>query len=214
MSFKRPLIVKRHTALQPYLSTLHEMEVCVDNLAHLRDSVHLWLLEHDPVITYGAMTDVSRDLVDAKVPCIPTNRGGKATYHGPGQRVAYVIMPLDEVDLRGYVNQLEAWVIQTLATFAITAFRHRAGNGIWVADSKGGNQNIAKIAAVGVRVRSRIAYHGVSLNVCPDLAVYKQFYPCGLLQPVTSMQALGVSPEMVEVDKALQHNLKDLFQLR
>ncbi len=208
MSLLRPLIVKKFTDLQPYEATIDAMERAVDARALSRDHCELWLLEHAPIITCGATTE--KDFEEFGIPVVSTGRGGKATYHGPGQRIGYVIMPLDEIDLRGYIHRLEEWLITTLATFGVVAFQRVEGHGVWVNEGHG----MAKIAAIGVRVRKRIAYHGVALNVSNNLHPCTQFRPCGLALPATSLEKLGVNLSLSQVDAALLQCFRDVFPVR
>ena len=169
-----------------------------------------WLLEHPP--TYTAGTSAAEDeLVDAQgIPVFTTGRGGRYTYHGPGQRVIYVLSDLRkrDRDLRAHVARLEEWVIRTVGAFGIKGERRCDRIGIWV-DNKGQEE---KIAAIGVRVRRWIAFHGLALNVNPNLAHFKGIVPCGLAAfGVTSMQALGVPAPMAEVDAEFKRQLDAVF---
>jgi lipoyl(octanoyl) transferase len=149
----------------------------------------VWLLEHPPVYTGGTSADPA-ELIDPRFPVHATGRGGRYTYHGPGQRIGYVQLDLARRgrDVRGYVHALEAWVIGALAEFGITAFAVPDRIGIWTRD--GGRE--AKIGAIGVRVRRWITLHGFSVNLAPDLAHFDGIVPCGIAEfPVTSAQALG-----------------------
>lgn len=162
----------------------------------------VWLLEHPPVYTAG--TSAREDeLLDPRFPVYRTGRGGRFTYHGPGQRVAYVMLDLARRgrDVRGFVHRLEQWLIDTLAVFGVRGERREGRVGIWVESPKGE----AKIAALGVRLRRWVSFHGVSLNVDPDLSHFAGIVPCGLARyPVTSLAELGVRVSMAEVDAALR----------
>ncbi len=170
----------------------------------------VWLLEHPALYTAG--TSARRaDLVAALLPVHYTGRGGQWTYHGPGQRVAYVMLDLNRRggDLRVFVRNLEEWLIRTLAAFGVTGERRTGRVGIWIAD-KAGTEN--KIAAIGVRVRRGVSYHGVSLNVAPNLAHYSGIVPCGVREHgVTSLAALGIHPAMREIDDALKAGFAAVF---
>lgn len=168
----------------------------------------VWLVEHPPIYTLGTSAKPA-DLLDSTIPTYPTGRGGQVTYHGPGQRVAYVLRdlkrhPLPDAtgpDLRAYVRQLERWMILTLAEFGVEGFVRHGRVGVWVAV---GNSE-AKIGAIGVRVQRWVTSHGISLNVRPDLTHYQGIVPCGIrAYGVTSLTALGVAATMAEVDAALR----------
>jgi lipoyl(octanoyl) transferase len=170
----------------------------------------VWLLEHPPLYTAGTSAKED-DLVDPILPVYRTGRGGQWTYHGPGQRVAYVMLDLKARggDLRVYVTNLEEWLIRTLGEFGLKGERRSGRIGIWI-DQGGGREN--KIAAVGVRVRQGVTYHGVSLNLDPDLDHYRGIVPCGVSQfGVTSLAALGIKISMTRVDAALKHNFERIF---
>lgn len=169
-----------------------------------------WLLEHPPTYTAGTSA-AEGELIDAHgIPVFETGRGGRYTYHGPGQRVIYVLSDLRkrDRDVRAHVKRLEEWVIRTLAPFGIKGERRCDRIGIWV-DSKGKEE---KIAAIGVRVRRWVAFHGLALNVNPNLDHFKGIVPCGLPEfGVTSMHALGVKAEMREVDEGFEKQKKEIF---
>lgn len=169
----------------------------------------VWLLEHPPLYTAGTSARLT-DLVDPdRLPVHWTGRGGQLTYHGPGQRVAYLMLDLRErgADLRAYVGGLENWIVAALAELGIRGERRAGRIGIWVAQPDGRED---KIAAVGVRIRHWITYHGISINVAPDLAHYDGIVPCGIRatenEPfgVTSLKALGSDATMRDLDDALR----------
>ncbi|MEX2649334.1 MAG: lipoyl(octanoyl) transferase LipB [Alphaproteobacteria bacterium] len=170
----------------------------------------VWLLDHPALYTAGTSADPAEVLDAGDLPVFRTGRGGRVTYHGPGQRVGYVLLDLEARgrDLRRYVHDLESWLIATLASFGVAGYRRDGRIGIWVA--KGGTE--AKIAALGVRVRRWVSYHGVALNVAPDLAHYRGIVPCGIRDfGVTSLADLGVEATMAEVDAALMRAFVDVF---
>lgn len=172
----------------------------------------IWLTGHPPLYTAGSSADVAELLEPDKFPVYKTGRGGKHTYHGPGQRIGYVLMDLKarKADVRAYVCALEDWIIQTLAAFAIKGERRDGRIGVWV-DMGGGRE--AKIAAIGVRVRRWVTLHGMSLNVEPDLSHYGGIVPCGISDfGVTSMAELGQFPTMPEVDVALRRTFPLAFR--
>lgn len=167
----------------------------------------VWLLEHPPVYTAGTSAQ-PKDLLNASFPVFHTGRGGQYTYHGPGQRVAYVMLDLQKrgADLRAYVQDLEQWVIETLKDFGIKGERRDGRVGIWV-DMKpyGGRKGEErKIAAIGVRVKKWVAYHGIAINLNPDLSHYAGIVPCGIAEHgVTSLAALGIKATLQDLDRAL-----------
>jgi lipoyl(octanoyl) transferase len=170
----------------------------------------VWLVEHPPLYTAGTSTKPD-DLLDARLPVFRTGRGGQLTYHGPGQRVAYVMLDLKPrgADIRRYVRDLEEWLIRALARFNVRGERREGRVGIWIADRGGGE---AKIAAIGVRVRQWVTFHGVALNVDPDLSHYAGIVPCGIRdRGVTSLAALGITASMAEVDMALRAAFDEVF---
>ena len=169
----------------------------------------VWLLEHPPVYTAGTSAN-DADLIDARFPVYRTGRGGQFTYHGPGQRVGYVMLNLKQrkPDVRGFVRDLEQWLIETLAQFNIRGERRDGRVGIWVV--RGSRED--KIAALGVRIRRWVTFHGVSLNVEPDLSHFDGIVPCGVRQHgVTSLADLGVPATMADVDVAMKQSFQKVF---
>src|SRR6516162_2259960 len=171
----------------------------------------VWLLEHPPLYTAGTSAR-EEDLLDPQyLPVHRTGRGGRYTFHGPGQRIAYVMLDLTrrDRDVRCHVHRLEEWMIRTLAHFGVCGERRAGRVGIWVARPDGSEN---KIAAIGVRVRRWVTYHGVALNVAPDLDHYRGIVPCGISDHgVTSLAVLGVGATMTEVDHALYSAFADTF---
>jgi len=171
----------------------------------------VWLLEHPPLYTAGTSAKES-DLVDPGLfPVHRTGRGGQFTYHGPGQRVGYVMLDLRRrgSDVRAYVHDLEEWLIRALARFNLKGERRQGRVGIWI-DHGSGRE--AKIAALGVRIRHWVTLHGVSLNVDPDLGHYRGIVPCGIAEHgVTSLAAEGIVVSMPEVDTALKISFAEIF---
>jgi lipoyl(octanoyl) transferase len=179
----------------PYPDALAAMESRVAEIQAEKAGEMIWLLEHPPVYTAGTSADPV-ELIDARFPVYPAGRGGRYTYHGPGQRIGYVMLDLARRtrDVRCYVHALEGWVIDALAQFGIDSFRAEGRVGIWTIAS--GQE--AKIGAIGVRVKRWVTMHGFSVNIDPDLADFGGIVPCGLPEfPVTSAAALGktISPE-------------------
>ena len=174
----------------------------------------VWLLQHPPLYTAG--TSASRDdLLDAeRFPVFEAGRGGQYTYHGPGQRVAYVMLDLKHhgSDVRAYVRNLEDVMIQTIAAFGVVGERREGRVGIWVARGPGQED---KIGAIGVRVRKWVSFHGLALNVEPDLSHFAGIVPCGIAEHgVTSLQDLGVMATMSDIDKILRRTFETVFGRR
>ncbi|WP_038012918.1 lipoyl(octanoyl) transferase LipB [Terasakiella pusilla] len=187
----------------PYEEALSFMEQRVSEIRAGTAKECIWLLEHPPLYTAGTSAN-RKDLIDPeRFPVYDAGRGGQYTYHGPGQRIAYVMLDLAKRgrDIRKFVHNLEEWVIQTLATFNITGERRDGRVGIWV-DRGMGRED--KIGAIGVRVRKWVTFHGISINVEPDLSHFEGIVPCGITEHgVTSLQDLGVWITMQEVDSLL-----------
>lgn len=201
----------------------------------------VWLLEHPGLFTAGTSANPA-DLIDTLgFPVHKTGRGGQYTYHGPGQRIAYVMLDLKKrnPDVRAYVQNLERWIIETLATFEVEGFIRDGRVGVWVQEkptpsrarggvlyddpagefarsANGGSvppiPKESKVAALGVRIRQWVTYHGISLNVNPDLSHYRGIVPCGIREyGVTSLAALGVDADMHQVDAALRKTFQNIF---
>jgi len=180
----------------------------------------VWLLEHPPIYTGGSSAK-EKDLLDARFPVFRTGRGGQFTYHGPGQRVAYVMLDLTRRrrDVRALVCALESWIIATLADFGVRGERRAARVGVWVErpeKPKGPHGETAedKIAAIGIRLRQWVSFHGVALNVASDLTHFSGIAPCGVREAhlgVTSLKELGATADMRAVDAALRKNIELIF---
>jgi lipoyl(octanoyl) transferase len=198
--------------LVPYEAALAEMDSRVAAIRAGTAPDLVWLLEHPPLYT-GGTSARPEDLIDPSgLPVHQTGRGGQYTYHGPGQRVGYVMLDLKRhgQDVRNYVHRLEAWLIATLARFNLKGERRDGRVGIWIAE-KDGREN--KIAAIGVRVRQWVTLHGVALNVEPDLRHFDGIVPCGIRQHgVTSLADQGIHVTMPEVDAALKASFAEVFQ--
>ena len=203
---------QRATGLVPYDEAVASMETRV---AAIRDGTApelVWLVEHPPLYTAGTSAK-DDDLLDAdRFPVHQTGRGGQYTYHGPGQRIAYVMIDLNrrDRDLRAYVRNLEQWVISTLAQFGIAGERRSGRVGIWV-DRGGGHED--KIAAIGVRVRHWVTYHGIAINVAPELSHFEGIVPCGIADPllgVTSLADLGLNTTMEDVGHAMRGTFSEI----
>jgi lipoyl(octanoyl) transferase len=171
----------------------------------------VWLVEHPPLYTAGTSAD-AKDLIDAeRFPVFQTGRGGQYTYHGPGQRVVYAMLDLKlrASDVRAYVRDLEEWMILTLGRFGVHGERREGRVGIWVVRENGQED---KIGAIGVRVRKWVSFHGMALNVNPDLGHFSGIVPCGISEHgVTSLHDLGVKVTMAEVDQVLREVFEEVF---
>jgi lipoyl(octanoyl) transferase len=193
---------RQDTAQVPYQHALAEMEAR-NAAVHAGDAAELiWLLEHPPVYTAGTSADPA-ELVDPRFEVVEAGRGGRYTYHGPGQRVAYLVLDLGQrgKDVRCFVHAIEGWVIAALARFGVEAWRAEGRVGIWTRDIDGGE---AKIGAIGVRVRRWVTMHGFSVNLDPDLAHFGGIVPCGIAEyGVTSLARLGLTVSAEEWDAAL-----------
>ncbi len=195
--------------LTPYSSALARMEAEVSAIAGGAPEL-IWLVEHPPIYTAGTSAKPA-DLVDAtRFPVYETGRGGQYTYHGPGQRICYVMMDLKKRgnDVRAFVAGLEDAIIRTLNEFGITGERREDRIGVWV--RRGARED--KIAALGIRVRRGITFHGLSINLNPDLSHFSGIVPCGVTEHgVTSFADLGVSASMAELDAALHKHFAHVF---
>jgi lipoyl(octanoyl) transferase len=190
------------SGLTDYATALEAMETRVAAIRAGDAPELIWLVEHPPIYTAGTSA-VAADLVDPdRFPVFKTGRGGQYTYHGPGQRVGYVMVDLGARgrDVRCFVDALEDWMIAALARFGVTAFKAAGRVGVWTHTPAGE----AKIGAIGVRVRHWVSFHGFALNVAPDLAHFGGIVPCGLPDyPVTSLAALGIGARLADADDAL-----------
>jgi lipoyl(octanoyl) transferase len=205
----RPVDWLTTARLVPYENAVAVMEARAAAIALRQDSECVWLLQHPPIYTAGTSADQSELLAADRFPVFKTGRGGRFTYHGPGQRVAYVMLDLAARgrDVRAFVTSLEDWLIATLAQFGVAAERHPSQIGIFVRG--------AKIASIGVRVRRWVSLHGVSLNVDPELEHFSGIVPCGLTDtPVTSLAALGAETDMDMVDQALRASFEAVFAIK
>jgi lipoyl(octanoyl) transferase len=200
----------------PYAEALRAME---DHVAAIRAGTaaeRVWLVEHDPTYTAGTSAR-PEDLRDARFPVFAAGRGGQWTYHGPGQRTGYVMLDLNRPhgrvpprDIRAYVHGLEDWLIRALDRFNVRAERRDGRVGLWVANRATGGED--KIAAIGVRVTRWVTWHGVALNVDPDLAHFGGIVPCGIsAHGVTSLHAQGIPATMEEADAALASAWGEVF---
>lgn len=189
-----------------------------ERAAAIRDGAEaelVWLVEHPPLYTAGTSARPA-DLLATSFPVFATGRGGQFTYHGPGQRVAYLMLDLKRrtPDVRRFVATLETWIIRTLAAFGVTGERREGRIGVWVRRPDKGAGHEDKIAAIGIRLRRWVTLHGIALNVEPDLAHFAGIVPCGVSDPrygVTSLADLGIPVTLPEVDMVLRHEFAALF---
>ena len=201
--------------LVSYPEALAEMEARADAIRRDGAPELIWLLEHPPLYTAGTSAKAGDLLQPDRFPVFAAGRGGQYTYHGPGQRVAYAMLDLKRrgEDVRRYVRDLEEWIIRTLARFNLKGERRQGRVGIWIAH--GGRED--KIAAIGVRVRRWVSYHGISINVDPDLSHFAGIVPCGIQESaeaplgVTSLAELGYVISMPEFDMALKGAFGEVF---
>jgi lipoyl(octanoyl) transferase len=206
--------------LVAYPDAVAEMERLAAAIANGRAAERIWLVEHPPLYTSGTSSRAA-DLLDRRFPVFDTGRGGQFTYHGPGQRVAYVMLDLERraKDLRRFVAALEAWIIDALARFNVTAERREDRVGVWVKRPDkppgiDGSMAEDKIAAIGIRVRRWVTYHGISLNVESELSHFSGIVPCGVADRhfgVTSLVDLGLPVTMADADAALKAAFAETF---
>jgi lipoyl(octanoyl) transferase len=198
-----------------YLEAVAAMEARAAAIAARQAPELVWLLEHPPLYTSGT-SGKAGDLLDPRFPLFSTGRGGQLTYHGPGQRVAYVLLDLKRrrPDVRAFVAALEEWIIRTLAAFNVRGERREDRVGVWVKRPDKGAGFEDKIAAIGVRLRRWVSFHGIAINVEPDLSHFSAIVPCGVADPrfgVTSLVDLGHPVTMADVDVALRRAFEEVF---
>jgi lipoyl(octanoyl) transferase len=198
-----------------YEAAVAEMETRAAAIAAGHASELVWLLEHPPLYTSGTSARPA-DLLDARFPVFATGRGGQFTYHGPGQRVVYLMLDLKRrrPDVRAYVASLEQLIIATLAAFNVRGERREDRVGVWVARPDKGPAHEDKIAAIGVRLKRWVSMHGIAINVEPDLTHFSGIVPCGVGDPrhgVTSLVDLGLPVTMTDVDIALKRAFAEIF---
>lgn len=202
--------IRREHAQVPYREALATMDARNRAIAAGEAKELIWLLEHPPVYTAGT-SSARNELLDSRFEVVEAGRGGRYTYHGPGQRIGYVLLDLGRRgrDVRCFVQALEGWVIAALADLGVESWRAKGRIGIWTRDPDGGE---AKIGAIGVRVRRWVTMHGFSVNIAPDLAHFTGIVPCGIADyGVTSLQRLGadVAPEVF--DRALLARMNEFL---
>ncbi|EAQ34856.1 lipoyltransferase [Nitrobacter sp. Nb-311A] len=199
----------------PYPEAVEAMERRAAAIASGEAAEQVWLLEHPPLYTSGT-SGREADLVKARFPLFETGRGGQITYHGPGQRIAYVMLDLKRrrPDVREFIVCLEEWIIRTLDAFGVRGERREERVGVWVERPDKGPGHEDKIAAIGVRLRRWVSFHGVSLNVDPDLSHFADIVPCGVTDPrygVTSLADLGQRVGLTDVDDAMKRTFGEVF---
>lgn len=205
--------------LTPYPEAMVAMENRVNGILAKQADEQIWLLEHPPLYTAGTSADAADLLDHNRFPVFEARRGGEYTYHGPGQRVAYAMLDLNqrERDVRKYVWKLEEWIIQTLAEFNVVGERREGRVGVWVVRPDrpplpDGSPAEDKIAAIGVRIRRWVTFHGISINVEPNLEHFSGIVPCGINDyGVTSLVDLGIPVTMTDVDIALKTTFSRIF---
>ncbi len=213
---EQPAVEWRITeGLTPYEEAVAVMEARAEAIAEGTAPELVWLVEHPPLYTAGTSAQ-DGDLKDARFPVHRTGRGGQFTYHGPGQRVAYVMLDLKRrtPDVRAFVAALEDWITATLAAYNIRGERREDRVGVWVKRPDKGDGFEDKIAAIGIRLRRWVTFHGISLNVEPDLTHFSGIVPCGISVQkygVTSLVDLGLPLTMPEVDMALRAAFEEIF---
>ena len=216
----RPVEWLSTKGLVPYDEALAEMTARVAAIQKGQARERVWLLQHPPIYTAGTSAK-DQDLLDPRFPVFRTGRGGQFTYHGPGQRIVYLMLDLTRRrrDARAYVCAIESWLIAALADLGVEAFTRKGRVGVWVARphysrGPGGEAAEDKIAALGLRLSRWVSSHGVALNVAPDLTHFSGITPCGIREAhlgVTSLEALGAPSDMKVVDAALRRRFEEIF---
>ncbi len=199
----------------PYGQAVAAMEARAAAIAAGREPELVWLIEHPPLYTAGTSAKPTQ-VIEARFPVFESGRGGQMTYHGPGQRVAYVMLDLKRrgPDVRRFVASLEEWIIRTLGAFNVRGERREDRIGVWVRRPEKGAGFEDKIAAIGIRVRQWVTLHGMAINIDPDLAHFSGIVPCGVSEQrygVTSFADLGLTTTMPEVDMVLRREFETLF---
>jgi len=191
-----------------YTKSMKILEKRVNDVINGKKDEFLWILEHKPVYTAGTSSN-KRDLINKNLNVIKTNRGGKHTYHGPGQKIVYFVLNLNkrDRDIRKLVTKIENCIIDILNEYKIISYNDKKNIGIWVGNKK----NSKKIAAIGIRVRKWVAYHGFALNVCNDLSQYKGIIPCGIKdKDITNLKSLGVK-DFKNIEKIIIKKFLNIF---
>lgn len=216
MDFDRTAVAWKVTSgLTPYPDAVAFMEQRAAEIAAGAAPELVWLVEHPPLYTAGTSTRASDLRQPDRFPVFETGRGGQLTYHGPGQRIVYVMLDIRRRfagDVRAFVSTLESWLIAALADLGVKGEIREGRVGVWVAAGEGGARDEKKIAALGIRIRRGVSFHGLSLNVAPDLDHYAGIVPCGIAEyGVTSLADLGRAASMKDVDIALKRAFETIF---
>ena len=199
--------------MQPYIPTIDAMKAYVAAIRAEAAPEAVWLLQHDAIYTGGTSARDDDLLAPGHIPAIRNGRGGQWTYHGPGQRVAYVMLDLSlrGHDVRALVRGLESWIIACLADCGVTGKRRDGLPGIWV-ETGNSISGLEKIAAIGIRISRWVSWHGLAINLNPDLAAFEAIVPCGVRDGgVTSLKALGIDLHMAQLDDLLQAKFSEYF---
>lgn len=215
----KPVVWKELEGLSDYVETVQAMEELAGQIHAGKAAEQVWLVEHPALYTAGTSAEETDLLVADRFPVFQTGRGGQYTYHGPGQRVAYIMLDLKRrrQDVRAFVAALEEWVITTLADFNVRGERREDRVGVWVARPDkarlpDGSMREDKIAAIGIRLRRWVSFHGIAINVEPELEHFSGIVPCGVSNHgVTSLVDLGLPVTMADLDLALKRNFQHLF---
>jgi lipoyl(octanoyl) transferase len=200
--------VKKDIKLIDYLESMNTLEQRVNDVFLGKKNEMLWIIEHNHVYTAG-MNSKDEELLDKNVNIVKSNRGGKYTYHGPGQKVIYFVLNLNKrgKDIRKLLNNIENCIINILAEYEIKSYRDPNNIGIWT----GSNNNSKKIAAIGIKIKKWIAYHGFAINISNDLSKYKKIIPCGIKNKgVTSLKDMGVK-DLKNIDEVIKNKFLDTF---
>ncbi len=195
-----------------YLTSIHQMESHVLKMMKGEAGPEVWFLTYPPLYTLGTSAQAAH-VLNHTVPCYETGRGGQVTYHGPGQRVVYVMLDLTAYgqDLHQYITLLEEWLILSLKDLGLQGVRRKGRVGVWICEP---HQIEKKIAAIGIRVKKWIAFHGISFNIDPDLSYYQGIVPCGLSSyGVTSLKDQNISISTEQVDLLLKKNFEKVFKI-
>jgi lipoyl(octanoyl) transferase len=206
------------TEPMPYESTVVKMQHCVDNIISQNDSSQIWVLQHPHLYTAGISAKQS-DLLNSNIdiPIYQTNRGGKYTYHGPGIKIIYVLFDLKQFfapsppDISAFVNFLENWLIATLKHYHIESAKRSDRVGLWITNQ----QPEKKIAAIGIKLKKWVSYHGIAINIDPDLSYFNNIVPCGLsadLYGITSLKKIAPSIDFTDFDRVLKNEFYNILQ--
>lgn len=209
-----PIEVLRSSSPVEYPEAINFMEGYVDKIIAGEKPGCIWLLEHPPIITKGTSANDNDLLMPPRFPVYESGRGGKFTYHGPGQRIVYIMMNLKDVniDIRVFVQNLERWLIDSLRNVGLQTYVNPGKVGVWVQNSNNGIES--KIAAIGLRIKRWVSFHGVAINVCPNLNHFESIIPCGIKDlGVTSLKNEGIDIPMGDLDTILTDTFCNQFRV-